>query len=125
MAMQYSPARPRPASNFELYSWWFMRISAIVMILLVGFHLFYMHVILGVDAIDFAVIAQRWKSPFWRLYDLFMLVFAWLHCTNGIRIVLDDYVHSQGWRTLAKSILYITSFIIIVLGAYIIFTFKS
>jgi succinate dehydrogenase / fumarate reductase membrane anchor subunit len=121
--MQFSPARPRPASNFELYSWWFMRISAIVMILLVGFHLFYMHVILGVDAIDFEVIAQRWESPFWRLYDLFMLVFAWLHSTNGVRVVADDYIQSQGWRTLAKSGLYILAFIIIVLGAYVIFTF--
>ena len=122
--MQYSPARPRPASNFELYSWWFMRLSAVVMILLVSFHLFYMHVILGVDAIDFDIIAQRWQSPFWRLYDLFMLVFAWLHCTNGVRIVIDDYIHSQGWRTLAKSGLYILAFIIIVLGAYVIFTFQ-
>lgn len=94
--MQFAPARPRPASNFELYSWWFMRISAVVMILLVGFHLFYMHVILGVDAIDFDVIAGRWESPFWRLYDFFMLMFAWLHCANGVRVVLDDYVHSQG-----------------------------
>ena len=123
--MQASPARPRPASNLELYSWFFMRISAVVMILLVGFHLFYMHVILGVDAIDFDVIASRWASPFWRLYDLFMLIFAWLHCGNGVRIVLDDYVHHQGWRVLAKSVLYIVVFIILVLGAYVIFTFKS
>jgi succinate dehydrogenase / fumarate reductase membrane anchor subunit len=123
--MQFTPARPRPASNFELYSWWFMRISAIVMVLLVGFHLFYMHIILSVDAIDFDVIAGRWQSPFWRLFDLFMLVFAWLHCTNGVRILLDDYVRSQGWRTLLKSILYLFGFIIIVLGAYIVFTFKA
>lgn len=123
--MQYSPARPRPANNFELYSWWFMRISAVVMVLLVGFHLFYMHIILGVDAINFEVIAQRWESPLWRLYDLFMLVFAWLHCTNGVRIILDDYVHSVAWRTLAKSALYILAFVIMVLGAYIIFTFQS
>jgi succinate dehydrogenase / fumarate reductase membrane anchor subunit len=102
-----------------------MRISAIVMVILVGFHLFYMHIILGVDAIDFDVIAGRWQSPFWRLYDLFMLVFAWLHCTNGVRIVLDDYVRSQGWRTLLKSLLYLFGFIIIVLGAYVIFTFKA
>jgi succinate dehydrogenase / fumarate reductase membrane anchor subunit len=121
--MQFSPARPRPASNFELYSWWFMRISALVMILLVGFHLFYMHVILGVDTIDFEVIAQRWQSPFWRLFDLFMLVFAWLHCTNGVRTVIDDYIHSQSWRTLAKTGLYTLAFVIIVLGAYVIFTF--
>jgi len=123
--MQFTPARPRPASNFELYSWWFMRISAVVMILLVGFHLFYMHVILGVDAIDFDVIAGRWESPFWRLYDFFMLMFAWLHCANGMRVVLDDYVHSQGWRVLLKSFLYITVFVLLVLGTYVVFTFKS
>lgn len=119
-----SSARPRPASNVELYSWFFMRISAIIMVLLVGFHLLYMHLILGVDAIDFQVIAGRWTSPFWRLYDLFMLIFAWLHCTNGVRIVIDDYVRPQGWSVLAKAILYLFAFIIIVLGAYVIFTFQ-
>jgi len=122
--MQASPARPRPASNLEMYSWFYMRVSAVAMILLVGFHLFYMHVILGVDAIDFDVIASRWQSPFWRLYDLFMLIFAWLHCANGLRIVLDDYIHHQGWRVITKSMLYIAIFVILVLGAYVIFTFK-
>jgi succinate dehydrogenase / fumarate reductase membrane anchor subunit len=122
--MQFSPARPRPASNFELYSWFFMRISAVAMFLLVGFHLFYMHIILGVDAINFQVIAQRWESPFWRLYDLFMLGFAWLHCVNGVRTVMDDYIHHQGWRVLAKSILYVAGFIIMILGAYVALTFK-
>ncbi len=116
--------RPRPASNFELYSWFFMRISAIIMVLLVGFHLFYMHLVLGVDAIAFDVISGRWSSPFWRLYDLFMLIFAWLHCTNGVRIVIDDYVHPRGWSVLAKSILYLFAFVVIVLGSYVIFTFQ-
>lgn len=122
--MQFAPARPRPANNFELYSWFFMRISAVVMILLVGFHLFYMHVILGVDAIDFDVIAGRWQSPFWRLYDFFMLIFAWLHCANGVRIVLDDYVHHPGWRVLLKSVLYVVIFVLLVLGSYVVFSFK-
>jgi len=116
--------RPRPASNVELYSWFFMRISAIIMVLLVGFHLFYMHLLLGVDAIDFEVISGRWSSPFWRLYDLFMLIFAWLHCTNGVRIVIDDYVHPRGWSVLAKAILYLFAFVVIVLGSYVIFTFQ-
>lgn len=122
--MQFTSTRPRPSSNFELYSWFFMRISAVTMFFLVGFHLFYMHVILGVDAIDFDIIAGRWQSPFWRLYDFFMLAFAWLHCSNGVRVVLDDYVHNQGWRVLAKSVLYVVAFIILVLGAYVIFTFQ-
>ncbi|MGD8462873.1 MAG: succinate dehydrogenase, hydrophobic membrane anchor protein [Anaerolineae bacterium] len=123
--MQFSPARPRPASNFELYSWFFMRISAVVMFLLVGFHLFYMHIILGVDAIDFDVIAGRWESPFWRLYDFFLLLFGWLHSGNGARIILDDYVRQPGLRVLLKSILYFVIFVLLVLGAYVIFTFQA
>ena len=122
--MQASPARPRPANDFELYSWWFMRISAIVMVILVGFHLFYMHLILGVDSINFGVIASRWESPFWRLYDIFLLFFAWLHCANGVRIVLDDYIRHQGWRVLVKTTLYVLVFIVTILGLYVALTFK-
>jgi succinate dehydrogenase / fumarate reductase membrane anchor subunit len=121
--MQAAPARPRPANNLELYSWFFMRISAVALFVLATFHLFYMHVILGVDAIDFQVIADRWQSPFWRLYDLFLLVFGWLHGANGLRIVIDDYVRADGWRVLIKSILYVFVFVIVVLGAYVLFTF--
>ncbi len=122
--MRFAPARPRLASNLERYGWFFTRISGVALIVLLGFHLFYMHVILGVEAIDFDVIAQRWESPFWRLYDLFMLVFGWIHGANGLRIVLDDYVHVQGPKVLVKSVLYVVAFILIVLGAYVIFTFK-
>jgi len=122
--MQLSSARPRPASNFELYSWFFMRISAVILFFMAGFHLFYMHLILGVDAINFEVISGRWESPFWRMYDFIMLFFAWLHCANGVRIVLDDYVHHPSWRVVTKSILYVVVFVILVMGSYVVFTFQ-
>jgi succinate dehydrogenase / fumarate reductase membrane anchor subunit len=126
------PARPRPAetsgrgpaNNLELYAWFFTRVSAIVLFLMALFHLVYMHLILGVDTINFEVIAQRWESPFWRLYDLFLLAFGWLHGANGMRIILDDYVHPQGWRVIAKTALYLMVAVIIVLGAYVILTFR-
>jgi succinate dehydrogenase / fumarate reductase, membrane anchor subunit len=120
-----SPARPRPASNFELYSWFFMRISAIVLFVLAVFHLVYMHLVIGLDAITFEIIAERWQSPGWRLFDLFLLVFGWIHGANGVRIVLDDYIHPQGWKVFVKSILYVVTFVLIVLGAYVIFTFRA
>ncbi len=124
--MQFrSSARPRPASNFELYSWFFMRISALVLFLMAVFHLVYMHIVIGLDNISFDVIAQRWQSPGWRLFDLFLLTFGWIHGANGVRVVLDDYIHPQGWKVLTKSILYVLTFILIVLGAYVIFTFRS
>ena len=119
------PARPRPASNIELYGWFFMRISALVLAAMAVFHLVYMHIVIGVDAINFDIIAQRWQSPGWRLFDLFLLTFGWLHGANGMRVVVDDYIHPQGWKVLVKSLLYVVTFVLIVLGAYVIFTFKS
>ena len=84
-----------------------------------------MHLILGVDAINFRGDRRSVGSrPSGGCTTCFMLVFAWLHCANGVRIVLDDYIRPQGWRVLAKSILYVVVFILIVLGAYVIFTFK-
>jgi len=37
--MQATPARPRPASNLELYSWFFMRVTAVVLFVMAVFHL--------------------------------------------------------------------------------------
>jgi succinate dehydrogenase / fumarate reductase membrane anchor subunit len=56
---------------------------------------------------------------------MFLLVFGWLHGANGMRVVIDDYIRSQGWRVLLKSVLYVLVFVIVVLGAYVIFTFES
>lgn len=118
------PARSRPASNLEPYGWLFMRISAIILFAMASFHLFYMHLVLGVDAINFQVIAQRWESPGWRLYDLILLLFGWIHGANGIRGILEDYIHAQDRKVLAQSILYVFVFVLIVLGSYVILTFK-
>ena len=122
--MHTSSVRPRPASNLELYGWFFMRISAVMLFLMATFHLLYMHLVLGLDVINYQVIAQRWQSPGWRLFDLFLLLFGWIHGANGVRIVLDDYVHPQGWKVLTKSILYVLVFVLMVLGAYVIMTFR-
>jgi succinate dehydrogenase / fumarate reductase membrane anchor subunit len=123
--MQTRPfARPRPTGNLELYAWLFTRVSAVVLLGMALFHLLYMHIALGLDSISFQLIAWRWQNPVWRVFDLFLLVFGWLHGANGMRIILDDYVRPRGWRVLAKVLLYLLTFVLIVLGAYVIFTFK-
>ncbi len=124
--MQARPfARPRPGSNFELYAWFFTRLSAVVLLFMAVFHLLYMHIVLGLDTLSFQLIAWRWQFPGWRVFDLTLLVFGWLHGANGMRIVLDDYVHAPGWRVAVKALLYLLVLILILLGAYVIFTFRS
>jgi succinate dehydrogenase / fumarate reductase, membrane anchor subunit len=117
--------RVRPTSNFELYAGFFMRISGLILLVVAVFHLLFMHLTIGVENIDFETIAGRWESPFWRLFDLFLLTFALSHGVNGTRQVMDDYVHARGWRLVVRTLIYTVGFVIAVLGAYVIFTFET
>src|SRR3990172_5615582 len=85
-------------SRFELYSWLFMRISGVFLIVLALGHLAIMHIFNNVDTIDYEFVAARFATPFWRIYDLLMLLLALLHGLNGTRTIIDDYIHRQGWR---------------------------
>lgn len=119
--------RGRQGSLFELYSWFFMRVSGAILLIIAVFHLMYMHFVVGVTQIDYNVVVGRWVGPaglFWRTFDLLLLTFAFTHGSNGIRFIIEDYVHHQGWRTFVKTLLYLLYFVLIVMGAYIIFSFQ-
>lgn len=112
-----------PAGNFELYSWFFMRISGIVLLALAVFHLFYMHIVIGVDNIDFEAIMERWRNPLWKLFDFFLLLFALTHGMNGFRVILDDYIHRPGRLAAAKTMVFLVYVAFLSMGTYIILTF--
>jgi succinate dehydrogenase / fumarate reductase membrane anchor subunit len=109
--------------RFEVISWYFMRVSGAVLLLIAVFHLMLMHVVLGVDNIDYSVIVGRWASPWWLVYDMALLIFALLHGTNGARWVIDDYIHRPGLNKALKAVLYIVVFIFMLMGAQVILTF--
>ena len=116
--------RGEQRSNFELYSWLFMRISGIVLVFLVLGHLFIMNMLDGgVQRINFAFVAGRWASPFWQIWDLTMLWLAMLHGTNGLRTIINDYAERDQTRFWMKMLLYVSSGFIILLGTLVLFTF--
>lgn len=118
-------ARPRPTDSLERTAWLFTRVSAVVLLVMALFHLLYMHIVMGVDAMSFQLIAWRWQFPVWRLFDLCLLVFGWLHGANGMRIVIDDYVHSPVGKIVAHTLLLAITATLIVLGAFVVLTFQS
>lgn len=117
-------SRPMPQGGFELYAWFFMRISGIVLLGMALGHLAIMHIINNVDTIDFNFVSRRYASPLWRTYDLVMLILALIHGLNGMRTILDDYVRARGWRVFSLSVLFTVGFIFLVLGSLVIFTFQ-
>ncbi len=111
----------RPAGGLPLVLWFYMRLSAVAMLGLVVGHLYIMHVVNSTDVIDFAFVAQRFRGPFWRAYDLLILVFALSHGLIGLRGILDDYVHHRGWRVAAEIALWTAGAAFAGLGALVLF----
>ncbi len=110
--------------NFEMVAWLFMRLSGVVLVVLIFGHLFVnLMVGDGIHAIDFGFVAGKWASPFWQIWDLLMLWLAMLHGTNGVRTIINDYAERNATRMTLKTVLYVATVVIIVLGTLVIFTF--
>ena len=56
--------------------WYFMRISGLLLVILAMGHMLIMHVLVQLtgEEINFAFVTSRWGTPFWRIYDLLLLV---------------------------------------------------
>ena len=121
----YASGRPAPTdSPFELFAWFFMRVSGIVLLFLAVGHMLIMHVINNIDNLSYQFVAVRWSTPFWRTYDGIMLVLAMFHGLNGLRVILDDFLRPGGWRVFWMSLMYMTGFIFLVLGLVVLLTFR-
>src|SRR6266571_1517435 len=94
--------RERPVGGFELWTWLFMRLSGILLLVLAVGHVLIMHAFGGgVGRVNFGFVALRWQHPFWRAWDWMMLSLALLPGANGLRTVVLDYVRTTVRRPLA------------------------
>lgn len=112
------------SGRFEVQSWFFMRISGILLVFLVLGHVLIMTVINDFADINYDFVAARWAMPVWRVYDWLLLSLGLLHGANGIRWIIDDHVHNPGWRVFAQTSLYVVTFVLFVLGSIILFVFQ-
>ncbi len=115
-----SPSR----THAERWSWLFMRLSGVVLIVLVATHLI-VNLMTGdgISAIDFAFVAGKWANPLWQWWDATMLVLAMIHGSNGIRVLINDYARTGWLRKTLKSALAAAFSLVVVLGSLVIFTF--
>lgn len=120
-------ARPKPeASGRERFWWYFMRLSGLALVFLALGHMFIMHVLVEImgQEVNFAFVQSRWGTPFWRIYDLLLLVLAFVHGANGTRVVIGDYVVHRTARSLLIGILLAVSAIWLLLGIAVIAFFN-
>ena len=103
--------------NFENIAWKWMRYSAILLIPLVWIHVILQDILVGVHRINLDYVALRWATAGWRIYDVFLLSFAFAHGMNGLRQVLNDYIHHPKWQRVISWLILLIWLTITTLGA--------
>ena len=117
-------ATPRPEPGRDRLWWYFMRISGLLLVLLALGHMFIMHVLVVMTGqeINFAFVTSRWGTPFWRIYDLLLLVLALVHVARVARTVIADYTRG-GLRALLVWLLIAITGVWLALGILVLVTF--
>lgn len=110
-------------SNFEVYSWFFMRISGLLLIFLALYHLVWWNLVIGVEHLDSQVVIERWQNPLWRLFNVALVVFAMLHGLNGARYSIEDYIRKPGLRVGVKAVVYTIVLGALAFGVFALLTF--
>jgi succinate dehydrogenase / fumarate reductase, membrane anchor subunit len=113
----------KPKANFETWSWYFMRISGLILIFLALTHFAITHIINDVVDTDAEFVGERWDNPLWRLFDWSLLALALLHGVNGVRWSIDDYVRRPGRRAALKAVLYTVTGGLFAYGTLVIVTY--
>ena len=122
-ALRVRAGRPLGRRDFERWSWYFFRISGLLLVFLALGHVLIMHLINSVDVIDYSFVAERWRSVGWRFYDWLLLSLALSHGMNGLRVIVDDYVHSRAWRVVCLSTTGLLFGALLLIGTVTIVTF--
>ena len=81
--------------NFERTAFVFMRLSGIALLILAVGHMMIQHVINSSTNLTVMFVAEQWRSWGWKAFDLLLLIFTISHGINGLRNVLEDYIHNR------------------------------
>ncbi len=123
MIVSQSNSRPIPTKNgFERFMWSFMRLSGLLMVVLVFIHLTIMHFTNDIADITGQFVLTRFAAtPIWIILDLAILLLAWMHGLNGLRVVLMDYVKRGSTQKVILSIVGLFGLVWFFAGATVLF----
>ena len=109
--------------SFELRSWFFMRISGLLLVFLALYHLIWWNLVIGVEHLDAQLVIERWHNPLWRFFNVALITFAMLHGLNGARYSIEDYVRRPGRQIAVKAVVYTIVLGAMIFGVYALLTF--
>lgn len=116
-------ARPVAGTRGEVALWYMMRISGLVLVFLVLFHLWLNHIQTEVGTLSYDLVVDRLtRWPILRVVDFLILFLGLGHGVNGLKNVIDDHVHEPGKRSFWLSLLLVTFLAFLAAGTAVLFT---
>jgi succinate dehydrogenase / fumarate reductase membrane anchor subunit len=112
-------------SNFERRAFLFMRLSGIALLILAVGHMLIQHVLNSSTNLTIMFVAEQWNSWGWKLFDLLLLVFTIPHGINGLRNILEDYIHNKTAMKFINILLLIFVVATLLWAGYAIINFDS
>jgi succinate dehydrogenase hydrophobic membrane anchor protein len=101
-----------------VWAWILQRITAVLLFVFLGTHLFVLHYVPENMNIDFLGVAARFKSVLYLIIDSGLLAIALYHGLNGVRNVLFDFVGDAGKRRALSVVFVLVGLVYLIWGAY-------
>ncbi len=109
----------------ERLIWYFMRVSGVLLIVLVGGHLFITHYLNVPSETTFSFVTARWANPYWRTFDWLLLMLALWHGVLGLRYSIQDYLRAPAARAAGLALMWTLGIVFFALGTVTIFSFDA
>lgn len=110
-------------NQLERYAYLFMRLTGAGLLILAVGHMLIQHVLNHSSNLTIQFVAEQWNSWGWKTYDMLLLIFAISHGFNGLRGVLEDYIHNETTMMWIRRVLFVFCVITIIWAGFAISTF--
>lgn len=115
-------ASPQPQG---VWAWILQRLTAVLLIVLLGTHLAVLHYVPENMNINFLGVAARFKSVLYLIVDAGLLAVGLYHALNGVRNVIFDFVLDEGKRNGINLLLLGVGLVFLLWGAYALTAFMK
>jgi len=100
--------------------WFFQRITAIILFVMLLFHFVVYHFISS-GTPTYQEVVLKMKSPWFNVLQFLFLISALYHGLNGVWMVVEDYFHSKFWRFFFFSLIVLVGVVLLFVGTLTIF----
>jgi succinate dehydrogenase hydrophobic anchor subunit len=61
-----------------------------------------------------------WANGFWQIMQFLIIFFGGTHGLNGLRVVLEDYVHHPFWQIVLRLLIFVLWIFMILVAVFVI-----